>query len=140
MAAKKKARPRLLSGGNPQIAKGFGNAPARAYIAAVPGWKRKVARQVDALITRTVPGVKKAVKWNSPFYGVEPGHWFLSFHCFANYLKLTFFCGTSLTPMPPGTSKVKNVRYLDIREDEPIDETRLAAWIKQASQLPGEKL
>jgi hypothetical protein len=140
MAAKKKAKPRLLSGGNPQIAKGYGNAPVRAYLAAVPGWKRKVARQVDTLITRTVPGVKKAVKWNSPFYGVELGHWFLSFHCFANYLKLTFFRGTSLTPIPPGTSKMKNVRYLDIREDEPFDETRLAAWIKQASKLPGEKL
>jgi hypothetical protein len=140
MAAKKKAGPRLLSGDNPQIAKAYGNAPVRAYVAAIPGWKRKVAREVDALVTRTVPGVKKAVKWNSPFYGVEPGHWFLSFHCFTNYLKLSFFRGTSLTPMPPGTSKVKNVRYLDIREDEPVDTTRLAAWIKQASQLPGEKL
>jgi hypothetical protein len=140
MAAKKQAKPRLLSGGNPQIAKGVGSAPVRAYIAAIPGWKRKTARQVDALVTRTVPGVKKAVKWNSPFYGVELGHWFLSFHCFTNYLKLTFFRGTSLTPMPPGPSKVKNVRYLDIREGEPLDTTRLAAWIRQASQLPGEKL
>ena len=134
------AKPRLLSGDNPQIAKGYGNAPVRAYIAAIPGWKRKVARQVDTLVARAVPGVKKAVKWNSPFYGVEPGLWFLSMHCFTNYVKLTFFRGTSLTPMPPGTSKVKNVRYLDIRKDEPLDEARLAAWIKQASQLPGEKL
>jgi hypothetical protein len=140
MAAKKKARPRLLSGDNPQIAKGYGSAPVRAYLAAIPGWKRKTARQVDALVTRIVPGVKKAVKWNSPFYGAEPGLWFLSMHCFTHYVKLTFFRGTSLTPMPPGTSKVKNVRYLDIREDEPLDDTRLAAWIKQASQLPGEKL
>jgi hypothetical protein len=140
MAAKKKARPRLLSGDNPQIAKGSGNAPVRAYIAAIPGWKRKTARHVDALVTRIVPGVQKAVKWNSPFYGVEPGLWFLSMHCFTHYVKLTFFRGTTLTPMPPGASKMKNVRYLDIREDEPLDETRLASWIKQASQLPGEKL
>lgn len=142
MAAKKKkaAKPRLLSGDNPQIAKAYGDAPVKAYIKAIPGWKRKVAKRVDALVSRTVPGVKKAVKWNSPFYGVELGRWFLSYHCFANYLKLTFFNGTSLDPVPPGPSNMKNVRYLDIREDDDIDENQLAAWIKQASQLPGEKL
>src|SRR5262245_51607804 len=134
--AKRKSAPkkRLLSGGNPQIAKAYGDAPVKEYIAAVPGWKRDIARQVDTLVTRTVPGVKKAVKWNSPLYGVEPGRWFLSLHCYTNYLKVTFFRGASLEPMPPGASKMKNVRYYDIREDEPIDEARLAGWIDQAAQ------
>ena len=116
------AKPTLLSGGNPQIAKGDGDAPVQAYIAAMPGWKRDVGRHLDALIVRTVPGVRKAVKWNSPFYGVEDqGGWFLSFHCFTKYVKVTFFRGTSLRPLPPGESKHKEVRYLDIHEDD-LDE------------------
>jgi hypothetical protein len=135
------AKPVLLSGGNPQIAKGDGDAPVQAYIAAMPGWKRDLGRQLDALIVRTVPGVRKAVKWNSPFYGVEDqGGWFLAFHCFTKYVKVTFFRGTSLRPLPPGESKHKEVRYLDIREDEAPDETQLVAWVKQASQLPGERM
>lgn len=134
------AKPVLLSGGNPQIAKGNGDAPVRAYIAAMPDWKSDVGRRLDALIVRTVPGVGKAVKWNSPFYGIEGEGWFLSFHCFTKYIKVTFFRGTSLRPVPPGESKHPEVRYLDIRQDEPLDETQLAAWVKQASQLPGERL
>jgi hypothetical protein len=130
-------KPALLAGGNPQIAKGDGDAPVRAYIAAMPGWKRAVGRRVDALVVRTVPGVKKAVKWNSPFYGVEGQGWFLSFHCFTRYVKLTFFRGASLRPLPPGESKSEDVRSLDIHEDEPLDEKQLAKWIKQAAALPG---
>jgi hypothetical protein len=133
------AKPVLLSGGNPQIAKGYGDAPVQAYIAAIPGWKRDVGRRLDALIERTVPRVRKAVKWNSPFYGVEDHVWFLSFHCFAKYVKVTFFRGTSLSPVPPGASKHKEVRYVDIYEDQ-LDEAQLAAWVKQASQLPGERM
>ena len=133
----KKTKPTLLSGGNPQIAKADGDAPVQAYIAAMPGWKRDVGRQLDALITRTVPGVRKAVKWNSPFYGMADKGWFLSFHCFTRYVKVTFFRGASLKPVPPGESKQKDVRYLDIHEDEPVDEARLASWMKQASRLPG---
>ncbi len=140
MATTRKGKPRLLSGDNPQIAKAYGNAPVRAYIAAIPGWKRNVARRVDALITRTVPGVKKAVKWNSPLYGLEPGSWFIGMHCFTNYVKVTFFHGAKLRPQPPGASKMANVRYYDIREKEPVDEAQLADWIKQASKLPGEKM
>lgn len=134
---KRSAKPKLLSGGNPQIAMGDGDAPVQAYIAAVPGWKRDVARRVDALIARAVPGVSKAVKWNSPFYGVEGGGWFLSLHCFAKYVKLAFFRGTLLHPLPPGESKQKDVRYLDIREDDELDEVQLSRWVKQASLLPG---
>jgi hypothetical protein len=133
------AQPALLSGGNPQIAKGYGDAPVQAYIAAMPGWKREVGRRLDALIARTVPGVRKAVKWNSPFYGVEDNVWFLNFHCFTKYIKVAFFRGASLRPVPPGESKHKDVRYLDIYEGE-LDETQLAAWVKQASQLPGERM
>jgi hypothetical protein len=133
-----KSKPKLLSGGNPQIAKADGDAPVQAYIAAMPGWKRDVGRHLDALITRTVPGVRKAVKWNSPFYGIEDQGWFLSFHCFTRYVKVTFFRGTSLRPVPPGPSKHKNVRYFDIHEDDELDEAQLADWVKQASQLPGE--
>ena len=133
------AKPALLAGGNPQIAKGYGDAPVQAYIAAMPGWKRDVGRRLDALIARTVPGVRKAVKWNSPFYGVEDQRWFLSFHCFAKYVKVAFFRGTSLRPIPPGESKHKEVRYLDIHESD-LDEAQLAAWVKQASQLPGERM
>jgi hypothetical protein len=131
------AKPVLLSGGNPQIAKGEGDAPVQAYIAAIPGWKRDVGRQLDALIERTVPGVSKAVKWNSPFYGIEGQGWFLSFHCFTKYVKVGFFRGAALRPLPPGESKHKEVRYLDIHENEPIDEAQLAAWIRQAAALPG---
>ena len=134
------AKPKLLAGGNPQIAKAYGDAPVQAYIAAMPGWKRDVGRRLDALIARTVPNVRKAVKWNSPFYGVEDGVWFLSFHCFTRYVKVAFFRGASLRPVPPGESKTKSTRYLDIHEDDPIDEAQLAAWVKQASRLPGERM
>ena len=130
----------LLSGGNPQIPKGEGEAPVKAYLAALPGWKRDVGRRLDALIVRTVPGVRKAVKWNSPFYGAGDEGWFLSFHCMTKYIKVAFFRGTSLRPPPPGASKQKEVRYLDVYEDEPLDEARFAAWVKQASQLPGERM
>jgi hypothetical protein len=133
------AKPVLLSGGNPQIAKGYGDAPVQAYIAAMPGWKRDIGRRLDALIVRTVPGVRKAVKWNSPFYGAEDDIWFLSFHCFTKYVKVTFFRGTSLDPVPPGPSKHKDVRYLDIHEGK-LDEAQFAAWVKQASRLPGERM
>jgi hypothetical protein len=132
-------KPALLSGGNPQIAKGYGDAPVKAYIAAMPDWKRAVGVTLDKLITRAVPGVKKAVKWNSPFYGVEEGRWFLSFHVFAKYVKVTFFQGASLKPPPEGKSKYPAVRYYDIREGE-LDEKQFSAWVKQASKLPGEKM
>ncbi|ABF91204.1 conserved hypothetical protein [Myxococcus xanthus DK 1622] len=134
------AEPVLLSGGNPQIAKGYGDAPIRAYIKAMPGWKRDVGHRLDELIERTVPGVSKAVKWNSPMYGVEGQGWFLSVHCFTKYIKVAFFRGTSLRPIPPGASKSRDTRYLDIREDEPLDEAQFAAWVKQASRLPGERM
>lgn len=130
------AGPRLLSGGNPQIPKGYGDAPVQAYIAAMPGWKRALGERLDAIIARTVPGVAKAVKWNSPFYGVEGEGWFLSFHCFTRYVKVTFFRGTSLDPVPPGASKHPEVRYLDIHEGA-FDETQFADWVKQAAALPG---
>ncbi|MGE0426126.1 MAG: DUF1801 domain-containing protein [Reyranellaceae bacterium] len=131
------AKPRLLAGGNPQIAKGDGDAPVQAYIAAIPGWKQDVARRLDAIITRTLPGVRKAVKWNSPFYGVEGKGWFLSYHCFAKYIKVGFFKGAALKPLPPGVSKQKEVRYLDIREDDTLDEAQFSKWVKQASRIPG---
>jgi hypothetical protein len=134
------AQPSLLSGGNPQIAKADGDAPVQAYIAAMPGWKRDVGRRLDALIVRTVPGVRKAVKWNSPFYGVEGRGWFLGVHCFTKYVKVAFFRGTLLRPVPPGASKSKDTRYLDIHEEDQLDEAQLAAWVKQASQLPGEQM
>ena len=127
----------LLSGGNPQIAKGDGDAPVQAYIAAMPGWKRDVGRRLDALIVRSVPHVRKAVKWNSPFYGIEGQGWFLSFHVFARYIKVAFFKGSSLHPLPPGESKQKQVRYLDIHEDDQLDEKQLASWLKQAAAIPG---
>ncbi|HYD87164.1 MAG TPA: DUF1801 domain-containing protein [Vitreimonas sp.] len=138
-SAPKKAAPKLLSGGNPQIAKGYGEAPVKAYIAAMPDWKRDVGKRIDAIVTRAVPDVKKAVKWNSPFYGMEEGVWFLSFHVFAKYVKVTFLNGGSLKPPPPGASKYPHVRYLDIRE-EGFDEKQFADWVKQASKLPGEKM
>jgi hypothetical protein len=126
----------LLSGGNPQIAKADGDAPVQAYIAAMPGWKRDVGRRLDALIVRSVPKVRKAVKWNSPFYGIEGQGFFLAFHVFTRYVKVTFFSGTSLRPIPPGPSKDKNARYYDIHEGE-LDEAQFATWVKQAAALPG---
>jgi hypothetical protein len=139
-SSRKSEKPVLLAGGNPQIAKGYGDTPVQAYIAAMPGWKRDVGRRLDALIVRTVPGVRKAVKWNSPFYGAEGEGWFLSFHCFTNYVKLAFFRGTSLRPVPPGESKHKDVRYLDLHKEDRLDEAQFASWVKQASQLPGERM
>jgi len=138
--SRKVAKPALLAGGNPQIAKAYGDAPVQAYIAAMPGWKRDVGRRLDALIVRAVPGVRKAVKWNSPMYGVEGQGWFLGIHTFTNYVKVAFFRGTSLRPVPPGESKSKDTRYLDIHEDDQLDDAQLAAWVKQASQLPGERM
>ena len=132
-------KPKLLSGGNPQIPKCYGDAPVQAYIAAMPGWKSEVGRRLDAIVTRIVPGVRKAVKWNSPFYGMEDDLWFLSFHCFTKYVKVTFFRGTSLKPVPPGKSKHPEVRYLHIYEGE-LDEAQFADWVKQASRLPGERM
>jgi hypothetical protein len=127
----------LLSGGNPQIAKADGDAPVKAYIAAMPGWKRNIGKRLDALIARSVPNVVKAVKWNSPFYGIDGQGWFLSFHVFTRYVKVAFFRGASLRPVPPGESKDKHTRYLDIREDDELDEARIASWVKQAAALPG---
>ena len=136
--ARAKAKPvKLLSGGNPQIAKGDGDAPVQAYIAAMPGWKSKLGKRLDAIIVKNVPNVRKAVKWNSPFYGVEGLGWFLSFHVFTRYVKVGFFAGASLRPMPPGASKDKNMRYLDIHEDDELDEAQVASWVKQAAALPG---
>lgn len=132
--------PVLLSGGNPQIAKGYGDAPVQAYIAAMPGWKRDVGARVDGLVVRALPDVRKAVKWNSPFYGVEDGIWFMSFHCFARYVKVAFFRGADLQPQPPGASKQKHVRYLDIHEGDAIDEAQFVDWVGHASRLPGEKM
>ncbi len=131
------AKPKLLSGGNPQIAKGDGDAPVQAYIAAMPGWKSDGGRRLDALIGRTVPGVRRAVKWNSPFYGVEGQGWFLSYHCFTKYIKVLFFRGTSLRPLPPVESKDEEGRYFHIYEDDKLDQKLVASWIKQASKLPG---
>lgn len=145
-SAKKKAPARsasktvLLSGGNPQIAKGYGDAPVQAYIAAMPGWKGAVGKKLDAIVTRAVPNVRKAVKYNSPMYGVEDHHYFLSFHVFAKYIKVAFFRGAHLNPVPPGESKQKDVRYLDIHEDDALDEAQVASWARQASRLPGEKM
>jgi hypothetical protein len=131
------SKPVLLAGGNPQIAKADGDAPVRAYIAAMPGWKSDVGRRLDAIITRNVPGVVKAVKWNSPFYGVEGQGWFLNIHCFTKYIKVAFFNGTALRPVPPGESKHQRVRYLDIHEDDQLHEKLLATWIRQAASIPG---
>ena len=137
------AKPKLLSGGNPRIAKGEGDRPVQAYIAAMPGWKSAVGPRLDALIERAVPGVRKAVKWNSPFYGApdaRPDHWFLSYHCFDRYVKVTFFRGSALDPVPPEKSRYPDVRYFHIHERDRIDEAGLADWVKQASRLPGEKM
>jgi hypothetical protein len=131
--------PKLLSGGNPQIPKGYGDGPVQAYIAAMPGWKRDVGRRLDAIIEETVPGVRKAVKWNSPFYGMEDDVWFLSFHVYARYVKVTFFRGSSLNPAPPGKSKYEAIRHYDIHENQ-LDDVRFADWVRQASNLPGERM
>jgi hypothetical protein len=139
-STRKAAKPRLLSGGNPQIAKGYGNAPVQAYIAAMPGWKSDLGRRLDALIDHAVPDVFKAVKWNSPFYGMEGHGWFLGVHCFTKYVKVAFFRGTSLRPLPPGKSRQKEVRYVDIHEDDEFDEDQFIAWVVQASRLPGERM
>ncbi len=142
VSSRNAAEPVLLSGGNPQIAKGYGDASVQAYIAAMPGWKREAGRRLDALIVRTVPRVRKAVKWNSPLYG-GPGEddgWFLSIHCFTQYIKVAFFRGTSLRPVPPGPSKSQDTRYFHIHEDDDFDDAQLAAWVKQASQLRGERM
>jgi hypothetical protein len=132
-------RPRLLSGGNPQIPKGYGDGPVQAYIAAIPDWKQDVARRLDALVESVHPGVAKAVKWNTPFYGAEEGSWFLAFHCFTRYVKVTFFRGAQLTPAPPVASKHADVRYVHIEQGR-FDEAQLSDWIRQASRLPGERL
>jgi len=133
---KKREKVVLLSGGNPQIAKAEGDAPVRAYIAAMPGWKRDVGQRLDAIVMRNVPNVRRAVKWNSPFYGIDGQGWFLSFHVFTRYVKVTFFRGTSLRPVPPGASKHDEVRYVDIHEDD-LDEVQMAAWVRQAAANPG---
>jgi len=137
MTAQKK--PKLLSGGNPQIPKGEGDGPVQKYIAAMPGWKRNVGERLDSLIVGTAPDVHKAVKWNQPFYGHEGDDWFLSFRCYTNYVQVQFFKGTSLDPIPPKESKHEEVRYFDIHEDE-LDEKQLLSWVEQASRLPGEKM
>lgn len=134
------AQPKLLSGGNPQIAKGIGDAPVQAYIDAMPGWQSEIGRRLDTLIERAIPGVHKAVKWNSPLYGREGEGWFLGIHCFTKYVKVAFFRGAALQPVPPGESKQKDVRYLDIREDDAFDEAQFVKWVKQASRLPGERM
>jgi len=138
-AKKTAAKPKLLSGGNPQIAKGYGDEPVQAYIAAMPGWKQGIGRRLDALVAKAVPGVRKAVKWNSPFYGMEDDLWFLSFHCFDKYVKVTFFRGAELRPPPSGKSKYEAVRYYDIHEGA-LDEAQFEDWAKQASKMPGEKM
>jgi hypothetical protein len=130
--------PILLSGGNPQIAKADGDAPVQAYIAAMPGWKSALGQRLDALIVRAAPNLTKAVRWNSPFYGVEGGGWILSFHVFTAYVKVTFFQGLSLDPVPPGgTARSKDARWIDIREGDQFDEAQMTAWVKQAAALPG---
>jgi hypothetical protein len=128
---------KLLSGGNPQIAKADGDAPVQAYIAAMPDWKSKLGRRLDAIIVKNAPNVRKAVKWNSPFYGIEDQGWFLNIHCFTKYVKVTFFKGASLRPLPPGSGKDKAARWIDIYEDDKFDEAQMASWVKQAAALPG---
>ena len=129
-------KPVLLSGGNPQIAKADGDAPVQAYIAAMPGWKSELGRRLDALIVRNVPNVRKAVRWNSPFYGIEGQGWFVSYHVFTRYVKLTFLYGAQLDPLPPGAGKDKDARWYDIYEGE-FDEAQTAEWIRQAAAIPG---
>ena len=139
-SAKPAKKPVLLTGGNPQIPKGEGDGPVQDYIAAMPGWKRDVGRRLDALIVRTVPDVHKAVKWNTPLYGIEGNGWFIGFNCVTKYVKVTFFRGTSLRPVPPVESKHPEVRYFHIFEDDELDEAQFVAWVKKASRLPGEKM
>ena len=134
------SKPKLLSWGNPQIPKGDGDEPVQAYINAMPGWKHDIGRRIDELVERVAPEVQKAVRWNSPFYGIEDQGWFLSFHCFTKYLKLTWHNGALLDPLPPVGSKHPDVRYFHIHEDDDLDETQLESWIRQASALPGEQL
>jgi len=136
----KPSQPKLLSGGNPQIAKGEGDGPVQAYIAAMPGWKSEVGRRLDGLIMRTVPDARKAVKWNSPLYGMKGDGWFLGIHCFNKYIKVAFFRGAGLKPVPPGESKTAETRYFHIHERDEIDEAQFTEWVKQASLLPGEKM
>ena len=133
-------KPKLLSGGNPQIPKGYGNEIVKNYIDAMPDWKRDIGRKIDDLVEKAVPEVQKGIKWNSPFYGMEKDVWFLSFHCFTKYVKVTFLEGTKLDPMPPEPSKHEKVRYLNIYEDEPIDEAQFIDWVVQASKLDGERM
>ncbi len=135
-----KKKPKLLTGGNPQISKGYGDEPVQEYIAAMPGWKHELGQRLDKMIVRTIPDVYKAVKWNTPFYGIEGEGWFLAFNCMTKYVKVTFFRGTQLNPVPPGASKVKFVRYLDIYEGDKFDESQFVSWVKQARALPGEDL
>ena len=135
-----KKEPVILSSGNPQIAKGDGDAPVQAYIAAMPGWKSDIGRRLDALVERIVPGVHKAVKWNTPLYGIKNEGWFFAIYCYKKYVQLTFFRGTSLKPVPPGASKNKETRYFNIYEEDELDEAQIGDWVKQASELPGEKL
>jgi hypothetical protein len=130
----------LLSGGNPQIAKAEGDAPVQAWIAAAPGWKRGVGERIDGLVVKVLPGVRKAVKWNSPFYGADPDGWFLSLHCYDRFVRLAFFRGALMEPQPPGPSKVGDVRYLDIREDDATTDKQITAWIRQAIKLPSVKM
>lgn len=136
----RRKKPKLLSGGNPQVPKGSGEAPVRAYLRAMPGWKAKVGRELDALVTRAVPGVQKAVKYNSPLYGLDGETWFLGFHCMTSYVKVAFFRGALLDPPPPEPSKQREVRYLHLREGEPLDEARIERWTRQAAALPGERI
>jgi len=137
MSGKAPRKPKLLSGGNPQIAKADGDEPVQAYIAAMPGWKSDAGRELDAIITRALPSVKKAVRWNSPFYGIEGEGWFLGLHCLTKYIKVAFFQGASLDPIPPVASKDKNARYFHIYEGDALDEAQIRKWVKQASKLPG---
>ena len=132
-----KTQPRLLSSGNPQIPKGEGDAPVQAYIAAMPGWKSEIGRRLDEIVVRVFPGVKKAVKWNTPLYGKEDG-WFFAMYCYKKYVQLTFMRGTSLDPMPPGSSKMEGTRYFSIHEDDDLDEAQIADWLRQAIALPGK--
>ncbi len=140
VAKKAATKPKLLSGGNPQVAKDDGDTPVQAYIAAMPGWKRDVGRRLDVLIVHNVPSVRKAVRWNTPFYGIECRGWFLAFHCITKYVKVTFFRGSSLRPIPPVESKQPDVRYFHIHEKDQLDESLVASWIRQASDLPGDEL
>jgi hypothetical protein len=140
MANDASKQPVLLSGGNPQIPKGYGEAPVQAYLDAVPGWKRRVCRRLDALITQAIPDVKKAVKWNTPLYGVEEHHYVAGYHCMTKYVKVSFFQGAHRDPVPPGKSKQAHIRYLDIHEQDELDEVQFKTWVQQAAQLPGEKM